>query len=130
MSEVEVKLDGQDIPPYTFDLFQAQAMRTAKDIDLDDDNAVGMEIIHATLLLTSEAGELADAVKKWFAYGQKLDVVNVLEECSDCLWAIAMLCSRLGVKMEDVAVSNISKLALRYPEKFTQEAAIARADKQ
>jgi len=117
----------QNEPVYTFDLFQQQALRTAKEVHTDEE--IGMEIIHAALGIASEAGELATSVKRWVAYGQPLDVENIIEEAGDCLWFIAMLMWRLNLPMEAPALSCIAKLYQRFPEKFTEADAIARADK-
>jgi NTP pyrophosphatase (non-canonical NTP hydrolase) len=112
-----------DVPLYTFDLFQEHAMRTAKEIgDVED-------ILHATLGIGSEAGELQSSVKGWLAYGKDLDVKNIIEEMGDILWYIALMCKRLNIPMQHVAIENIAKLYARYPEKYTDEDAIARADK-
>ena len=108
---------------YTFMVYQEQAMRTAKAIDDVSD------IMHATLGLCSEAGELATTVKKWMAYGQPLDVKNIVEEVGDIFWFAAFLCTKLNIRLEDVAVNNIAKLYERYPEKFTDQLAADRLDK-
>lgn len=113
-----------DLPPYTFNLYEDHAMRTAKEIgDVED-------ILHATLGIASEAGELTSSVKAWLAYGKELDVKNIVEEMGDLMWFIALMCKRLNVPMEQVAVNNIAKLYERYPEKYSDKDALARADKE
>lgn len=112
-----------NFPPYTFDVYQEHASRTAKEMDQISD------IIHATLGMASEAGELTSSVKSWMAYGNPLDVKNIVEEMGDIMWYIALMCKTLNIKMEDVAVNNIAKLYERYPEKYSDEDAVARADK-
>ena len=120
----DVKIDKDQFPPYTFLLYQEQAMRTAKHIDESSD------VLHAALGLSSEAGEVATTIKKWLAYGQPLDVNNIVEELGDILWFIALMCKTLGIDMDDIAVSNIAKLYARYPDAFSDMAAMERADKQ
>ena len=117
-------MSDQQLPDYTFNLYQAQAMRTAKEMTEEAD------LIHAALGLASEAGEFADAIKKSFAYEKELDVENLVEELGDLLWFVALACKALNVPMDAVAVGNVAKLYKRYPEKFTNEAAHERADKQ
>ena len=112
-----------DLPPYTFELYQDHAMRTAKDIGKVED------VLHAALGMASEAGEMASSVKAWLAYGKTLDVENIVEEMGDIMWFIALMCKSLDVPMEVVAVNNIAKLYERYPEKYSDEDALARADK-
>ncbi len=83
-------------------------------------------LIHYSLGLATEAGELQDAVKKYIAYGKSLDVTNLKEEVGDLLWYIARICTLYGWDMKDVMEININKLKSRYPEKFTEENAISR----
>jgi hypothetical protein len=40
-----------------------------------------------------------------------------------------MLMIKMGVTLDDVIKNNIAKLEKRYPQGFTKDAAIARADK-
>jgi NTP pyrophosphatase (non-canonical NTP hydrolase) len=124
MSKVEVKLDGKDVPDYPFIVYQMQAMRTAAELENKD-----ADMLHAAMGIASEGGELLGAFKSAFAYGKELDLQNVIEEMGDLMWFIALMCHSMGITMDYVAVRNIEKLYARYPEKFTQEDAIARADK-
>jgi NTP pyrophosphatase (non-canonical NTP hydrolase) len=106
-----------------FQIYQHRAMRTAKPMEPDDD------LMHAALGLAGEAGEFADAVKKHLVYGRPLDKENALEEVGDILWFCALACNVLGVDMEKVAMANIEKLKLRYPEKYADDLAHRRMDK-
>lgn len=80
-------------------------------------------ILHASLGLQDESGEIAKAVKSHLFYGTPLDRVNLVEEAGDALWYIALLCDSLGVSLSFVMERNIRKLKKRFPEKFTAEAA-------
>ena len=88
------------------------------------------DILHATLGIAGESGELVDAVKKTVIYNKPLDVVNFKEELGDILWYVALGCHAVGVNMEDIMKANIDKLMKRYPEKYSDAAAIERADKK
>jgi NTP pyrophosphatase (non-canonical NTP hydrolase) len=105
------------------DHYQTMAMRTAKPMKPDDD------LMHAALGLAGEAGEFADAVKKYLVYGKPLDKDNAIEEIGDIMWFCALACATLGRNMSDVAAINIAKLSERYPEKYTDALAAARLDK-
>ena len=107
-----------------FATYQQLAMRTAKPMDFSGD------LLHAALGLTGEAGEFADCIKRHWVYGQKLDTQNAIEEVGDVLWFCALACETLGVDMGQVAAMNIDKLRKRYPEKYKDELAALRADKQ
>lgn len=84
------------------------------------------QLDHAARGLCTEAGELNDALKRKIHYGKPIDFINVTEELGDCLWYIACACKALDISMETLFKQNIAKLATRYPEKFTAEAAYKR----
>lgn len=104
--------------------YQGLAMRTAKDM-----GSPQMNLIHAALGVTSDAGEFATAIKAHAVYGKPLDVVNCIEELGDVLWFVALACNTLGTDLHSVMAANIHKLEKRYPEKYSDAAAIERADK-
>jgi NTP pyrophosphatase (non-canonical NTP hydrolase) len=107
-----------------FQIYQHRAMRTAKPMEPSDD------LMHAALGLAGEAGEFADAVKKHLVYGQPLDKANAIEEIGDIMWFCALACSALSIDMGRVAQMNIDKLKRRYPEKYADDLAVARLDKE
>jgi len=84
------------------------------------------DIFHAALGLATEAGELLDPFKKGLFYGKTLDLVNLDEEIGDHLWYIAIYAEARGKTIPELAAMNNRKLKQRYPEKFTQEAALNR----
>ena len=86
-------------------------------------------VIVAALKLNSESGELADAIVRHICYGQPLDITNIKEECGDLLWYISLILDNVESSISEVMQHNIDKLRIRYPEKFTEEAATKRADK-
>lgn len=100
--------------------YQELALRTAPAAD------AGHDIIHAGLGLATEAGEFLDVLKKKHAYSKPIDTVNLREEVGDLLWYCALACRGLDTTLEAVAATNIAKLRARYPEKFTEEAALNR----
>ena len=117
-------------------------METKKYIELSDRTCkhIGTEgflldsgkydLLHATLGIAGESGELVDAVKKHVIYGKPLDIENMREEFGDIMWYVALMCRTLDMSLEDLFQENIDKLAKRYPEKYTDELASARLDKQ
>lgn len=107
-----------------FDIYQRSAMRTAKPMTLEDD------LVHAALGVAGEAGEFCDAIKRFTVYGKELDRENAIEELGDLLWFVALGCNALDVTMQEAAQRNIDKLKKRYPERYTDELAHARLDKQ
>lgn len=83
-------------------------------------------IEHAIIGISTEAGELLDALKKQKFYGKDLDKVNLKEEGGDILWYLALLFDALGTDFGTEMQRNIDKLKTRFPEKFTQDAAFDR----
>ena len=74
-------------------------------------------IIYPTLGLTGEAGEVANKVKKIIRDGTNKNNENLVQEIAaeigDCLWYISVLADDIGVKLSDIANSNLEKLENR-----------------
>jgi len=90
-----------------------------------------MELLHAAIGISTEAGEILDAFKKHLIYGKDLDIINITEELGDITWYMAIMTRYLknltGATLEDdILELNIDKLKARYPEKFTEEKALNR----
>jgi NTP pyrophosphatase (non-canonical NTP hydrolase) len=84
------------------------------------------KLFHYLVGLSTESGELLDAIKKSIVYGKPLDKVNLIEELGDACWYIARACETLNISMEEVMEININKLKKRYGEKFSEAAALNR----
>lgn len=82
--------------------------------------------LHATLGCVTEAGELADIMKKSIFYGKSASIMEIKEELGDQLWYIGVMIDELGSSFEEIMEMNIAKLKIRYPEKFTSAAALNR----
>lgn len=89
-------------------------------------NQPNPRILHAAIGLCTESGELIDALKKSTFYGRELDVVNVKEEAGDILWYLAILFDELGTDFETEMARVISKLEIRFPDKFEEKLAYNR----
>lgn len=93
---------------------------------------VNLRLLHAIMGMQTETAELTDALKKHIFYGAPLDRVNMLEEIGDVFWYIAILLDELRVDVgdkasfENVMNTNIAKLKARYPNKFSEFAALNR----
>lgn len=88
-----------------------------------------IRLLHAAVGMSGETGEIVDGLKKSMMYGKELNKINLLEECGDLLWYIAVMLHELDSSFEEVMVYNDNKLKVRYPNGFTEEDAIQRADK-
>lgn len=87
-------------------------------------------LMHMAFGVSGEAGELLDAVKKHIIYGQELDFDNVIEELGDLEFYLGGFRQALCIGRHRILESNIKKLAVRYGETYSDEAAQARKDKQ
>lgn len=102
----------------TFDEYQQLAARTwnARSNRAYDEDAK-YKIMYLTLGIASEAGEVADKVKKVMRNdgGNFTDEKKqeIMMELGDVLWYASMLAQDLGGTLEQVADMNIKKLADR-----------------
>jgi uncharacterized protein YabN with tetrapyrrole methylase and pyrophosphatase domain len=84
------------------------------------------DLIHGAIGACTESSELLDAVKKFVIYEKPIDIVNIKEEVGDVLWYLALICKWSGFSFEEAMEVNIQKLKTRYPNKFTNDAALNR----
>jgi hypothetical protein len=84
------------------------------------------QIVHAIIGMATEASELVEAVLKTLADGEPFDTVNFVEETGDILWYGQLGMKTVGSTLDGAAWTNTRKLAIRYPDKFTQDRAINR----
>jgi NTP pyrophosphatase (non-canonical NTP hydrolase) len=85
-----------------------------------------LQLLHGTMGVCTESGELMDAVKRFLIYGKPTDVTNIMEEVGDMFWYLALIARCCGFTFEEAKAKNIAKLRARYPEKFTELAALNR----
>lgn len=94
-----------------FQVYQERCRATARYPD------AGTNPIYPTLGLCGEAGEVADKVKKVLRDRQgsfSPEVIADLElELGDVLWYLAQLATELGLELEQIAQTNLDKLASR-----------------
>lgn len=94
--------------PVTPHGYQARAAKTAIYPGRDTDDG----LTYCALGLSGEAGEVADLVKKYLRDGT-FDIDAFRKELGDVLWYLSSLCGELGLSLQDVARSNLEKLADR-----------------
>ena len=88
-------------------------------------------LIHMSIGVAGEAGELIDAIKKHTIYRTPLDLENVIEELGDLEFYMEGLRQGLDITREQCLKSNIQKLSKRYEGlKYSDQAAKDRKDKQ
>ena len=86
------------------------------------------QLANAALGLSGEAGEVADTIKKHLFHSHPLDREAIVKELGDCLWYVAGMATALGVSLAEVGERNIDKLRRRYPDGFSAERSLNRAE--
>lgn len=84
---------------------------------------IDIDLFHAVMGLSTEAGEALDMFKKHIYYGKEFDEINLIEEIGDAMWYLAIACNALDITFEQVMEKNIEKLKARYGDKFSEEKA-------
>lgn len=88
------------------------------------------DLLHMALGITTEAGELGDAIKKHAIYSKPIDIENIVEELGDLEFFLEGLRQRLGITREETIAQNIKKLGVRYKDfEYSDEQAHLRRDK-
>ena len=89
-------------------------------------NKVPPQIVHAIIGMAIETSALIDALLKTIESGEPFDQANFVEEVGDTLWYAQLGVEAVDKSLDDAAWTNTRKLAVRYPDKFTSEAALNR----
>ncbi len=85
-----------------------------------------IRLLHASFGISSESGEVADAVKRFVFYGKPIDRINAIEEAGDVLWYLNVLLDAVDSNFDEAMDRNIAKLKARFGDKFTEEQALNR----
>lgn len=88
------------------------------------------DLLHAALGVTTEAGELGDAIKKHAIYQKPLAHENVVEELADLRFCMAAIMNNLGIGEMELYEQINRKLGRRYADgAYSDAQAQRRADK-
>lgn len=89
-----------------------------------------LDVIHMGMGISGESGELLDSIKKMFAYGQELNLENVIEELGDIEYYLEGLRQILNLNRDDILQRNQEKLMKRYKDfRYSDDCAKSRLDK-
>ena len=94
-------------------------------LDLGDTQ---VDAMHMCLGLAGEAGEVIDIVKKNVIFHKPIDRLALVKELGDVEFYLEGLRQAYGIDREEVLRVNIEKLTKRYGEKYSDAAALVRAD--
>ena len=88
-----------------------------------------VDMIHAVMGISGEAGELTDSVKKYTIYNKPVDHANIIEELGDLEYYMERLRKTCGITRRETLIANMNKLSKRYPNfKYSDQRAQERAD--
>jgi NTP pyrophosphatase (non-canonical NTP hydrolase) len=87
--------------------------------ELDREGANIERLLTAGVGINAEGGEFLEIIKKMVFQGKAWNRDNrehLIIELGDIMWYVAQATLALGISMEDVLDTNITKLSKRYPE--------------
>ena len=80
--------------------------------------------------LSLAVDQITEPLKKWIFYGKQIDLNKLIAAVENLLCATIVIAHHINVSSEEIMESNIRKLKARYPERFDEDAATAKADEQ
>ena len=108
----------------TINEYQTAALRTAQ-----TDKLMANELLlNSALGLCGESGEVADIVKKHRFQGHDLDLDHIAKELGDVAWYLAVGAHAIGFDLESIFRMNTEKIEARYPEGFSTDRSLHRAE--
>ena len=108
----------------TINEYQTAALRTAQ-----TDKLTARELLlNSVLGLCGESGEVADLVKKHRFQGHDFDFDHVAKELGDVAWYLADCAYAIGFDLESIFRMNKEKLKARYPDGFSTDRSLHRAE--
>ena len=85
-----------------------------------------VRLLHAAMGMATEAGEFLDQLKRHIFYGKPIDTTNIVEEIGDSTWYERIGLNAIDVELLEAIQLNVKKLKARFPDKFTEDAAVNR----
>lgn len=94
-----------------------------------NDSTDKAHLLHASIGVAGEAGELCDAIKKYAIYNQDIDIDNIVEELGDLYFYMQQIMNTFSIPHDLLVQANMNKLQRRYKDGYSDRAAKAREDK-
>ncbi len=113
--------NNYEIKNITLNEYQLMASRT----DVKN-QTVDQALLNGAMGMIGESAEVMEHIKKVLFQGHEIDPDKLVDEAGDVLWYIAKMGRSMGVSLEEIAMKNIAKLAVRYPDGFKKENSIER----
>jgi len=97
-------------------------------LDVAVPDRAGSSFSQDTFGLLTKVGEVGTVIKAYAFYDKPLNDDDLRGLLQDVIEFVRIMSYAFSLKFTDILQLNIDKLALRYPDKYTDAAAIARAD--
>ena len=108
----------------TINEYQTAALRTAQ----TDKLTANELLLNSALGLCGESGEVADLIKKHRFQGHDIEIEHIAKELGDVAWYLAVGAYAIGFDLESIFRMNIEKLEARYPDGFSTDRSLHRAE--
>ncbi len=108
---------------------EQEYMKYTNDLRKEELNPVPSAIEHGITGMAGEMGEIVDIKKRLQVYGKPIDRAHMLEELGDMFHYMTYIMHYYNWTIKDVMEYNKLKLDVRYPEGYSDKAALARKDK-
>ena len=108
----------------TINEYQTAALRTAQ----ADKLTANELLLNSALGLCGESGEVADLIKKHRFQGHDIEIEHIAKELGDVAWYLAVGAYAIGFDLESIFRMNIEKLKARYPNGFSADRSLHRAE--
>ena len=102
----------------TLDELQARCARTSLRLTETESSQTDRQAM-AALWLCAEAGEVADAVRRWSLVEgehETITIADVRDELGDVLWCLSECATLLGLTLEECAEAQRKKQERRYAD--------------
>lgn len=86
------------------------------------------DLVHMAMGIAGEAGEVLELVKKIYAYGKPIDRESIIKELGDLEFYLTGFRAVLGLSRNEILYANMEKLKRRYPQGYSDKAAVERVD--
>lgn len=86
------------------------------------------DVVHMAMGVAGEAGEVLEIIKKVYAYGRPVDREAIIKELGDLEFYLAGFRAILGLSRNEILYANMEKLKRRYPDGYSDDAAVGRVD--
>lgn len=104
----------------TYDMFVARLF-AKKNTEVDG-------LLHAAIGMSGESGEVLDMIKKVWVYEKLIDPEKLIEELGDIIFYWQAMANLMGISAHEIKLKNMRKLNKRYPQGYSDQAAIDRVD--